>query len=310
MHQELIQRRGALHLADEEREDALSSPPAVVELLPASVCRENVVFPLQLDGPTLHVAAADPSNVLLSDKLSFIVNKNIKLVRYPRDVILDAIDRHYGVTEFESVDSHLGEFTGPADTFGALRTQAGELSERGQLLRRMRHEPPDEDDDFDDVDAMLALKKRPRRRSRPLPHPTAAPGQDTTPVYGTETMWYYTVEEGQRALRIRRDGRIDVIVGPARVWKGNSRFERMRHFVAHPGDFLTVRFRDGRQEHLVGPTDVWFDPRIHEGITRQEALQLATKEAVIVYSRPAGAEAISRRIVNGPMLFVPAPGEW
>ncbi len=135
-------------------------------------------------------------------------------------------------------------------------------------------------------------------------------GEDTTPDYGTETMWYYTVEEGQRALMIRKDGRMEVIVGPARRWKGRSRFEKMRHFVAHPGEFLIVRFRDGRQEHLAGPADVWFDPRIHETITRQDSLQLAAKEAVIVYSRPVGSDAISRRVVHGPMLFVPAPGEW
>ena len=124
-------------------------------------------------------------------------------------------------------------------------------------------------------------------------------------------MWYYTVEEGQRALMIRKDGRMEVIVGPKRVWKGASRFEKMRHFVAHPGDFLIVRFRDGRQEHLPGPADLWFDPRVHEAVTRQEALQLAAKEAVIVYS-PAGREPSRSRggIVYGPTLFVPAPGEW
>ena len=37
----------------------------------------------------------------------------------------------------------------------------------------------------------------------------------------------------------------------------------MAHHVAHPGEFLIVRFRDGRQEHLPGPADVWFDPRVH-----------------------------------------------
>jgi hypothetical protein len=121
-------------------------------------------------------------------------------------------------------------------------------------------------------------------------------------------MWYYTVEEGQRVLMIRKDGRMEIVVGPRRVWAWGNRFERMRHFVAHPGEFLIVRFRDGRQEHLPGPADVWFDPRVHEQITRQDALQLAAKEAVIVYTRADGA--VSRRIVYGPMLFVPAPGEW
>jgi hypothetical protein len=109
---------------------------------------------------------------------------------------------------------------------------------------------------------------------------------------------------------VRPDGRMEVIVGPKRVWKGSNRFEKMRHFVAHPGEFLIVRFRDGRQEHLVGPTDLWFDPRVHETVSRQEGLQLAAKEAVIVYSRPMESGPVTRRIVTGPTLFVPAPGEW
>ena len=50
--------------------------------------------------------------------------------------------------------------------------------------------------------------------------------------------------------------------------------------------------------------------RIHEGITKQEALQLAAKEAVVVYAKAAENQPISRRLVYGPTLFVPAPGEW
>ena len=84
----------------------------------------------------------------------------------------------------------------------------------------------------------------------------------------------------------------------------------MKHYVAHPGDFLVVQFRDGRQEHLPGPAELWFDPRVHQSVTRKDALQLAAKEAVIVYSQPADGGPIARRIVYGPTLFVPAPGEW
>jgi len=321
----LIQRRGAQHLAEEEAADvlsrddapALTAPRAIVELIPESVARENLVFPLRFEGRVLHVAAADPDNILLRDKLTFILNKDVRLIRHPREQILEAINRHYGRTETESVDSMLCEFTDTAIEFSdhdedeassvtrsaARRRRATEghalaLMKSGGLLGAARAlgksltEVRKDYQGIEDEQGRTSL------------------GEDTTPDYGTETMWYYTVEEGQRALMIRRDGRIEVVVGPRRVWKGSSRFEKMRHFVAHPGDFLIVRFRDGRQEHLVGPTDLWFDPRTHETVTRQETLQLAAKEAVIVYSRPAGAETVSRRIVHGPTLFVPAPGEW
>ena len=84
----------------------------------------------------------------------------------------------------------------------------------------------------------------------------------------------------------------------------------MQHFVAFPGTFLVIRYRDGRQQHLPGPAELWRDPRQHLEITRQDGLQLAAKEAVVVYSKAEGADQITRRIVYGPSLFVPSPGEW
>src|SRR5262249_11372783 len=93
-------------------------------------------------------------------------------------------------------------------------------------------------------------------------------------------------------------------------WIGCHIFQPMTHYVAHPGEFLLVRFRDGRQEHLAGPADIWFDPRVHQEITRQDALELATKEAVVVYSRRPGADNIVRRVEYGPAQFIPQPGEW
>ena len=114
----LIQKQGALHLADEDAAaEVLLAAPSVVplpdpprhvlELVPESVARENVVLPVRLDGDTLFVAAADPDNLLVSDKLTFILNKKVRLVRWPRETIVAAINRHYGQTRTESVSSML-----------------------------------------------------------------------------------------------------------------------------------------------------------------------------------------------------------
>ncbi len=84
----------------------------------------------------------------------------------------------------------------------------------------------------------------------------------------------------------------------------------MIHHVAHPGDYLIVRYRDGRQEHLAGPAEVSFDPRVHQEITSEEMLQVAAKEAVVVYSQKEGTSSVQRRIEYGPTLFMPRPGEW
>jgi hypothetical protein len=310
---EMLKQRGAVHLADEDSRavPALNPPRWVIELVPESVARENIVLPLALNGETLTVAAADAGNLLVADKLSFLVNKKIRLVPAPRAALVEAIRRHYGQDETDSVDSMLCEFTDAdlADEPPTAGGWRGHDERREHLLRSRTLGSP-----------MYFLKTGPAAPARYADasilrdagpaRAQATPGEDTTPDYGRDGMWFYVVEEGQRALMIRSDGRMEVIVGPRRVWQGRNRFEKMKHFVAHPGEFLVVRFRDGRQEHLTGPADLWFDPRIHETVSRQEGLQLAAKEAVIVYSRPAETGPVTRRIVTGPTLFVPAPGEW
>ncbi len=316
----LIQRRGAQHLAEEEAAQVLDEggplnpPRAVLELLPESVARENIVLPLRLEGRVLHVATTDPSNILLRDKLTFILNKDIRLVEYPRADILRAIRQHYGQAETESVDSMLCEFTDTAIDFelseddeaatrtGALGAYAGKPKSRAGFFGKTAG--PSLAKDRSPVRLMSASSLKYEST------PTGIHGEDNTPDYGTQTMWYYTVEEGQRALMIHRDGRMEVIVGPKRVWRGGKTIEPMVRYVAHPGEFLIVRFRDGKQEHHTGPANVWFDPRVHEHVTKQEALQLAAKEAVVVYSKAIENAPITRRLVYGPTLFVPAPGEW
>jgi hypothetical protein len=134
-------------------------------------------------------------------------------------------------------------------------------------------------------------------------------GFETQPTNGGTGVFLYTVEEGQRVLMRRPDGSMDVITGPRRVWKGWNTFKAMGHHIAHPGDYLLVRYRDGHQEHQPGPSEVWFDPRVHHEVRLEEGLQLAAKEAVVVYSAKE-AGAVQRRVVHGPALFVPQPGEW
>src|SRR5262249_26894240 len=83
--------------------DAVTIPQAVIELVPESVARENVVLPVALEGETLVVACVDPSDGDMLQKLQFILNKDIRLVVAPRERIVAAINRYYGQTETESV---------------------------------------------------------------------------------------------------------------------------------------------------------------------------------------------------------------
>jgi type IV pilus assembly protein PilB len=89
----------------------LTIPPAIIELVPESVARENVVIPLSQEEGVLQVVMSDPSDYETVTKLQFILNKEIQPVLAPKEQIIAAINRHYGQTETESVDSVLAEFT-------------------------------------------------------------------------------------------------------------------------------------------------------------------------------------------------------
>src|SRR5438128_10118945 len=86
-------------------------PPSVIELVPESVARENEVIPLSQENGTLKIVVHDPTDFDTIQKLQFILNKEIQPVLAAREEIVEAINRHYGQTETESVDSMLQEFT-------------------------------------------------------------------------------------------------------------------------------------------------------------------------------------------------------
>jgi type IV pilus assembly protein PilB len=92
-------------------------PKAVIELVPESVAREHSVLPLTLENNTLKVITADPANYDTIQKLTFILNKDVQPVLADLEQIREAINRHYGQTETESMDSMLVEFTDTAIDF-------------------------------------------------------------------------------------------------------------------------------------------------------------------------------------------------
>jgi type IV pilus assembly protein PilB len=86
-------------------------PQSVVEMVPESVARENRVMPISADGNVLKIVTSEPDNYDVLQKLQFILNKDIQPVLADREQIVAAINRHYGQTETESVDSMIAEFT-------------------------------------------------------------------------------------------------------------------------------------------------------------------------------------------------------
>src|SRR5438876_8948151 len=92
-------------------------PASVIELVPESVARENVVLPMSQDNGALRIIMSDPTDFDTVQKLQFILNKDIQPVLAPLEQIVEAINRHYGQTQTESVASMLAEFTDTAIDF-------------------------------------------------------------------------------------------------------------------------------------------------------------------------------------------------
>ncbi len=263
-------------------------PRQLCEAVPESLARECLVFPIAEEGEKLVLAAVEPDDIGNLDKLTFVLGRPVRLIAASRAGVQALIETYFGPMQRG----------GPVDSMHQERMDAAQL--RSMLSR----------------DALIAYRHSESSLFRHRvedPSPSASgprTGLDTSHTIGDTGVWFYVVEEGQRVLVRNPDGTMEVVEGPRRVWRGRREFQPMLHHVAHPGDYLIVRFRDGRQEHLAGPADLWFDHRIHQKVTCEEMLQVAAKEAVVVYSQKEGTTSVQRRIEYGPTLFMPRPGEW
>jgi len=107
----------------------MTIPAAVVELVPESVARENIILPMSQENGSLKIVMSDPMDMDTIQKLQFILNKDIQPVLAPREQIIEAINRYYGQSETESVDSMLQEFTDTAiDTTETESAQAAAVA--------------------------------------------------------------------------------------------------------------------------------------------------------------------------------------
>jgi type IV pilus assembly protein PilB len=100
-------------------------PASVVEQVPESVARENGIMPYSLEDGQMKVVISDPTDMETVDKLRFVLNKEIQPLLAPREQIVEAINRHYGQSETESVDSMLADFTDTAIDFHETDATSG-----------------------------------------------------------------------------------------------------------------------------------------------------------------------------------------
>jgi type IV pilus assembly protein PilB len=98
----------------------MTIPASVVELVPESVARENVVLPHSQENGVLKIITSDPTDFATLQKLQFILNKDIQPVVAIREQIIEAINRHYGQIYTESANDMVAEFTDTSIEFGEI----------------------------------------------------------------------------------------------------------------------------------------------------------------------------------------------
>jgi len=104
-------------------------PPAVIELVPESVARENSVLPMEEVDDGLKVIVSDPLDLDTLEKLRFILNCKVEIALATRESVQEAINRYYGQVEGESADSLLQEFTDTAIDFTETEEDAVDQGE-------------------------------------------------------------------------------------------------------------------------------------------------------------------------------------
>ncbi|MHB1035804.1 MAG: GspE/PulE family protein [Pirellulales bacterium] len=122
--EEVMRAMAKQHNLDYVNLNEVVIPPSIVELVPESVARENVILPMAEEDGALKVIVSDPLDYDTQEKLRFILNRQVEIALAPRENILEAINRHYGQTEGESADSMLQEFTDTAIDFTETEEEA------------------------------------------------------------------------------------------------------------------------------------------------------------------------------------------
>lgn len=118
--------------------EGLQIPNSVIELVTESMAREYVVIPTGLQGESVVIAMHNPNNIDILDKLRFVLDRDIKVVMAPMESIQGAINRHYGQTETESVDTMISEFTETQIEFTDTEARAavkGDEDESAPIIR-------------------------------------------------------------------------------------------------------------------------------------------------------------------------------
>ena len=74
----------------------MNDPSTIIEMVPESVARENVLIPIAEKNGLLQIAMRDPFDYDTILKVQFILARDIEPALASEEQIVDAINRHYG----------------------------------------------------------------------------------------------------------------------------------------------------------------------------------------------------------------------
>ncbi|XP_070551232.1 uncharacterized protein [Ptychodera flava] len=125
-------------------------------------------------------------------------------------------------------------------------------------------------------------------------------------------MKFKTVREGSQALVLNHLGEGRILVGPQRVFLFRQSLQVLQNYTATPDQYLKIKWQDGRTEHRSGPVSMFLNPLEHERIEMLSGIKLNANQALIVYKTTAEktGSIVERRIVYGPIVFIPTADEW
>lgn len=75
----------------------VSIDPEALKLIPKSIAQKHKVFPLKLEGKSLHLVCLDPSDLSAIEEIKFITGKNLQLYVAPEVRIYAVLEKLYGI---------------------------------------------------------------------------------------------------------------------------------------------------------------------------------------------------------------------
>ncbi|MGH7821872.1 MAG: hypothetical protein ACREQ9_19080, partial [Candidatus Binatia bacterium] len=69
--------------------------PDALHLIPVEFARKHQVLPIALDGSTVTLVTADPSDFVVQNAVKFMTGRTVKVALAPSQAIQKAIDSHY-----------------------------------------------------------------------------------------------------------------------------------------------------------------------------------------------------------------------